>query len=99
MTKGHPLGDELMMSPSAVVKELEKSIEQHTARLNQVKDDKAIIDARIEELRAQSGDLTHIMDEMRGAIRAETSWRNLISDAVKNQSSGVTAANQGESNG
>ncbi|MET0623108.1 MAG: hypothetical protein ABW250_09035 [Pyrinomonadaceae bacterium] len=94
-----PASDELVMSPSAVIKELEKSIEQQTSRLNQVRNEKAIVDAQIEELRARSADLTREMDTLRGAINAETVWRNLIRDAVQQQSSGVKPTNQGEANG
>lgn len=84
--------EELMMSPSATVREFEKSIAQHGSHLEQLKTQKAIIDARIEELRLRSVDLSREIDEMGGVIKAETSWRDTILAAIQKQSPG----NQGQ---
>jgi phage shock protein A len=75
-----PQPGNLMLNAAQVAGAFEQTIHTHEAKLRKLRDERALIDGQIVELRKRSEHLTAEIDAMKGRIAEAKSWHANILD-------------------
>lgn len=89
---------EVVLIVDGVVKEFEKSIGQNRARLEQLKVERAVVEAQIRERESRREELGALINQLTGVIQAETEWQKIFASAQPSPSQQTQATAAGEPN-